>query len=120
MCVLALCRSAFLNRTNSRATRERLDALRAAGGAIPGALLTADLSKRFGNLHRGSRDIFAHMWFAEIDWDCLYRKEIPAPYIPNITVEGDASQFEKYPEVDLGEYGRLDAPDEFPGFFPDF
>ena len=44
MCVLALCRSAFLNRTNSRATRERLDALRAAdagdiavvvGGTIP-------------------------------------------------------------------------------------
>lgn len=84
------------------------------------SLLTADLSKRYGNLQHGSRDIFSHMWFAEIDWDCLYRKEIPAPYIPNITVEGDASQFEKYPEVDLGEYGRLDAPDEFPGFFPDF
>ena len=34
MCVLALCRSAFLNRTNSRATRERLDALRAADAAL--------------------------------------------------------------------------------------
>lgn len=57
------------------------------------SLLTADLSKRFGNLHRGSRDIFAHMWFAEIDWECLYRKEIPAPYIPNINMDGDASQY---------------------------
>ncbi|WFD28552.1 cAMP-dependent protein kinase [Malassezia nana] len=45
------------------------------------SLLTADLSKRFGNLARGSQDIFSHMWFAEIDWECLYRKEIPAPYI---------------------------------------
>lgn len=84
------------------------------------SLLTADLSKRYGNLLHGSRDIFSHMWFAEIDWDCLYRKEIPAPYIPNISVDGDASQFEKYPEVDLAEYARPEAPDEFPGYFPDF
>lgn len=56
------------------------------------SLLTADLSKRFGNLHRGSRDIFSHMWFAEIDWDSLYRKEIPAPYVPSISLDGDASR----------------------------
>lgn len=84
------------------------------------SLLTADLSKRFGNLHRGSRDIFSHMWFAEIDWGCLYRKEIPAPYIPNISVEGDASQFERYPENDISEYARTDEPDLYPGMFPDF
>ena len=84
------------------------------------SLLTADLSKRFGNLHRGSRDIFAHMWFAEIDWECLYRKEIPAPYIPNINMDGDASKFERYPENDLSEYERPDAPDEYPHLFPDF
>ncbi|WFD24726.1 cAMP-dependent protein kinase [Malassezia equina] len=57
------------------------------------SLLTADLSKRFGNLARGSRDIFSHMWFAEIDWDCLYRKEIPAPYVPQLGIQGDASQY---------------------------
>lgn len=57
------------------------------------SLLTADLSKRFGNLARGSRDIFSHMWFAEIDWDCLYRKEIPAPYVPPVSIQGDASQY---------------------------
>lgn len=56
------------------------------------SLLTADLTKRFGNLHRGSKDIFGHLWFAEVDWDRLYRREIPAPYLPTVTADGDASQ----------------------------
>jgi len=52
-----------------------------------------DLTKRFGNLRAGSSDIFAHGWFAEVDWDKLYRREIPAPYVPKIEGEGDASQY---------------------------
>lgn len=55
-------------------------------------LLVGDLSKRYGNLRAGSSDIFAHGWFAEVDWDKLYRREIPAPYVPKIAGEGDASQ----------------------------
>lgn len=56
-------------------------------------LLVGDLTKRFGNLRAGSSDIFAHAWFAEVDWDKLYRREIPAPYVPKIEGEGDASQY---------------------------
>lgn len=55
-------------------------------------LLVGDLTKRYGNLRAGSSDIFAHGWFAEVDWDKLYRREIPAPYVPKIEGEGDASQ----------------------------
>lgn len=51
------------------------------------SLLTPDITKRFGNLANGSRDIFGHVWFQEVDWERLYRKEIPAPYVPK--VEGD-------------------------------
>ncbi|KAJ1025218.1 hypothetical protein NDA16_002722 [Ustilago loliicola] len=83
-------------------------------------LLTADLSKRYGNLHRGSKDIFGHMWFAEVDWDRLYRREIPAPYLPTVTADGDSSQFERYPENDVGEYSRSDLPDNLGHLFPDF
>ncbi|WWD17150.1 hypothetical protein CI109_101587 [Kwoniella shandongensis] len=54
-------------------------------------LLVGDLTKRYGNLRAGSSDIFAHGWFAEVDWDKLYRREIPAPYVPKIEGEGDAS-----------------------------
>lgn len=56
-------------------------------------LLVGDLTKRYGNLRAGSSDIFAHGWFAEVDWDKLYRREIPAPYVPKIDGEGDASQY---------------------------
>jgi len=55
-------------------------------------LLVGDLTKRYGNLRAGSADIFAHGWFSEVDWDKLYRREIPAPYVPKIDGEGDASQ----------------------------
>lgn len=83
-------------------------------------LLTADLSKRFGNLHRGSKDIFGHLWFAEVDWDRLYRREIPAPYLPTVTTDGDSSQFERYPENDISEYSRTDLADNLGHLFPDF
>ena len=35
-------------------------------------------------------------------------------------MDGDASKFERYPENDLSEYERPDAPDEYPHLFPDF
>ncbi|WVW84081.1 hypothetical protein I302_106110 [Kwoniella bestiolae CBS 10118] len=69
-------------------------------------LLVGDLTKRYGNLRAGSSDIFAHGWFAEVDWDKLYRREIPAPYVPKIEGEGDASQFDRYQEADVSAYGK--------------
>ncbi|RSH86881.1 camp-dependent protein kinase catalytic subunit [Apiotrichum porosum] len=69
-------------------------------------LLVGDLTKRYGNLRAGSSDIFAHGWFAEVDWDKLYRREIPAPYVPKIDGEGDASQFDRYQEADVTSYGK--------------
>ncbi|WOO81193.1 cAMP-dependent protein kinase type 1 [Vanrija pseudolonga] len=69
-------------------------------------LLVGDLTKRYGNLRNGSADIFGHGWFAEVDWDKLYRREIPAPYVPKIDGEGDASQFDRYQEADVSSYGK--------------
>ncbi|GAA6001819.1 hypothetical protein JCM10207_002335 [Rhodosporidiobolus poonsookiae] len=74
------------------------------------SLLTNDITKRFGNLANGSRDIFSHVWFQEVDWERLYRKEIPAPYVPKVEGDWDASNFDAYPEVDLSEYGST-GPD---------
>lgn len=61
------------------------------------SLLTTDITKRFGNLANGSRDIFGHVWFQEVDWERLYRKEIPAPYVPKVEGDWDASNFDAYP-----------------------
>jgi len=69
-------------------------------------LITADLTKRLGNLQRGSKDIMEHSWFAEVTWERLARKDIDAPYVPPIkSGAGDASLFDKYPE-ETEPYGQ--------------
>lgn len=69
-------------------------------------LITADLTKRLGNLHGGSKDVMQHAWFSEVTWDRLAKKDIDAPYVPPVQAgSGDASQFDKYPE-ETEEYGH--------------
>jgi protein kinase A len=53
--------------------------------------MEGDPSKRYGNLHHGAGDVFAHVWFREVDWDKLRNREITAPYLPKIQGDGDAS-----------------------------
>lgn len=75
-------------------------------------LITADLTKRLGNLYGGSSDVKSHPWFAEVTWDRLARKDIDAPYTPPVKAgSGDASQFDKYPE-EHDKYGVPGGPDE--------
>lgn len=75
-------------------------------------LITADLTKRLGNLHGGPEDVKNHAWFAEVTWDRLARKDIDAPYIPPIRGgQGDASQYDKYPE-EKEHYG-MDGDDTY-------
>ncbi|KAK3897088.1 hypothetical protein C8A05DRAFT_48161 [Staphylotrichum tortipilum] len=69
-------------------------------------LITADLTKRLGNLYGGSQDVKSHPWFAEVTWDRLARKDIDAPYSPPVRAgAGDASQFDRYPE-ETEQYGQ--------------
>ncbi|BCS26463.1 cAMP-dependent protein kinase catalytic subunit pkaC [Aspergillus puulaauensis] len=82
-------------------------------------LITADLTKRLGNLHAGSEDIKNHPWFAEVTWERLLRKEIDAPYVPPIRGgQGDASQYENYQE-ETEAYGH-GGDDPHGHLFPDF
>ena len=54
-------------------------------------LMERESSRRFGNMQHGAGDVFAHPWFAEVDWNKLIKREITAPYLPKISSEGDAS-----------------------------
>ncbi|KAL5340737.1 kinase-like domain-containing protein [Aspergillus crustosus] len=82
-------------------------------------LITADLTKRLGNLHGGPEDIKNHPWFAEVTWDRLLKKEIDAPYVPPIRGgQGDASQYENYQE-ETEPYGH-GGEDPHGHLFPDF
>jgi len=73
--------------------------------ALVKKLLTADLSKRYGNLKDGSTDILDHKWFSsgkisglDFDWKKLEGLEIPAPYKPTMKDETDVSNYEDIPD----------------------
>ncbi|KAI8354292.1 kinase-like domain-containing protein [Mortierella sp. GBAus27b] len=84
-------------------------------------LLTADLTKRYGNLRGGATDIKNHPWFEGVNWDQVYSRQIEAPYRPTILGEGDASNFDTYPE-DAEPYGIYppSETDELGSYFPGF
>ncbi|RKP10188.1 kinase-like domain-containing protein [Thamnocephalis sphaerospora] len=82
-------------------------------------LLTADRTKRLGNLRGGAEDVRRHKWFRDVDWDALLRRAVRAPIVPNCRHPGDTSNFEKYPEP---PYQTPDphAPDPFRHLFREF
>src|SRR5690554_4310468 len=83
-------------------------------------LITPDLTKRLGNLLRGSEDIKQHQWFAEVNWERLGRKDIEAPYVPPVrSGVGDSSQFDRYPE-DTEDYYKNDGVDQYGHLFEEF
>ncbi|KAI9478624.1 MAG: camp-dependent protein kinase 8 [Benjaminiella poitrasii] len=81
-------------------------------------LLTPDLSSRYGNLKRGYLDITEHPWFSSIDFDALSKRQVKAPYIPEVKSEGDASNFDIYDEEQT-PYGRPE-PDPYGKYFTEF
>ncbi|SCV01261.1 LAMI_0G10352g1_1 [Lachancea mirantina] len=82
-------------------------------------LITADLTRRLGNLQSGSHDIKCHPWFAEVIWEKLLAKDIETPYEPPITTGiGDASLFDQYPEEQF-DYGCI-GEDPYRQYFVDF
>ncbi|TPX32142.1 hypothetical protein SmJEL517_g04729 [Synchytrium microbalum] len=68
-------------------------------------LLTADLTRRFGNLRGGAADIKAHKFFAGVDWKSLVEGRIAPPFIPKSSGPADTSNFDTYPE-DYEPYGQ--------------
>jgi len=47
-------------------------------------LLVADLTKRFGNLKGGAKDIKNHRFYKKLDWELLVNRKLPAPYKPPV------------------------------------
>lgn len=67
-------------------------------------LLTADRTKRLGNLRDGVIDVKKHRFFKGIDWEALLNKQTIAPIIPVADHDGDTSNFEEYEEEEGFEY----------------
>jgi len=81
-------------------------------------LLTADLTKRLGNLKDGAEGIKKHKWFQEINWDELLKRETPPPIKPDVGDDKDTNNFEKYPDSAENSTQPIDARDQ--ELFEDF
>lgn len=55
--------------------------------------LVLDPAKRLGSLARALSEIYSHTWYDDIDFNSLFQKEIPAPWVPEITDPLDNSNF---------------------------
>uniref|UniRef100_A0A7S3P5Y3 Non-specific serine/threonine protein kinase n=2 Tax=Amphora coffeiformis TaxID=265554 RepID=A0A7S3P5Y3_9STRA len=58
-------------------------------------LLMKDPTRRLGSGPTDAEEIKSHVFFHDIQWEKLFRGEIPAPWRPNITNKLDTSQFDK-------------------------
>ena len=63
-------------------------------------LLESDLTKRYGNLKGGVKDIKGHRFFKELSWEKLINMELTQPYIPKVKSASDISNFSSYPDSD--------------------
>jgi len=81
-------------------------------------LLTADLTKRLGNLKAGAEDVKKHKWFTSIDWAKLLAVAVTPPITPTVGDESDTSNFEQYPDSEEGSTQPIDARDQ--ALFEDF
>lgn len=79
-------------------------------------LLTHDLTKRYGCMKNGARDVKRAKWFAEMIWADLTKKEIEAPIVPEVAHESDTSNFDEYPDSDTDAYPLLLKDDPFSQF----
>jgi len=85
-------------------------------------LLTADLTKRLGNLKAGADDIKKHKWFmataTEEYWKDVEQKKLPPPIKPDVQSDFDTANFEKYPDSAENAGVKLDEKDN--QLFADF
>jgi protein kinase A len=75
-------------------------------------LLQIDLTRRYGNLKSGVKDIKEHRWFKDMDFIAVYEKTITAPFIPRT----DKDNYENYEEQPLA----ISATERFQKEFADF
>ena len=60
---------------------------------LVGKLLRKSPSSRLGFGGQGIGPLKKHKWFANLDWDALARRSIPAPFIPDVGSQEDLNNF---------------------------
>lgn len=71
-------------------------------------------SERLGVQKSGIKEIKAHTWFSDFDFDRLEARKMTAPLILPVKNNTDMSNFDDYPDE------RDEPPDEFSGWDSEF
>jgi len=61
-------------------------------------LLVKDVPRRFGCLLGGAQDIRQHRFFRPLDFDELFSRRVPAPWVPELKGQLDTGHFDEYDE----------------------
>jgi protein kinase A len=67
------------------------------------ALCKTDPTQRLGHIAGGSKRVMSHYFFDGIDWDEIYYRKRRGPIIPRVEWDGDAGNFDEYPDPIDGE-----------------
>ncbi|XP_059170910.1 cAMP-dependent protein kinase catalytic subunit PRKX-like [Physella acuta] len=81
-------------------------------------LLNPDRTRRLGNMRNGADDIKKHKWFKGQNWEAVYAKKLKPPIIPELSHDGDTTNFETYEECDWRK--AAPAPESEAKLFQDF
>lgn len=79
-------------------------------------LLNPEYTFRLG-VNDDGESVKKHKWFRGVDWDMVFGREIPSPWIPVLKNEEDCSWFEKYPD---SKEPAKELPRELHYLFDDF
>lgn len=80
-------------------------------------LLEQDLTKRYGNLKGGAKDIKDHRFFKDIKWADLLNRKIPPPYLPPVKNDEDISNFGQIEEDETPSISIKPKDDPFLNWF---
>jgi len=59
------------------------------------ALMIKDPDKRLGGGVAGGEEVKQHVFFAGVDWDAVYAREVAPPFTPKVEHQGDVKYFDK-------------------------
>lgn len=83
--------------SNHNSSRHSLHVPRVAKDFIM-ALCKTDPSMRLGHIAGGSSRVMQHRFFDGVNWDDIYYRRRKGPIIPRVEWEGDAGNFDEYPD----------------------
>ncbi len=67
------------------------------------SMLESDVSKRMGCTIDGASSAKKHKWFSGVDWEEVARKEIPPPWLPEVSNPFDAGNYDNYDKITISK-----------------